>query len=274
MREFADRHGVVIYLQPKGPDTAFRFHPLSGPKLSYTPAGIRPSELEFKPTEFTQVNHAVNRVLVRRAPAPPSIPGRGAHRRSVLRPGQLPHPPIARLGPPGWRRGAARALVERGRESAAANGLAERVEFGVANLFACTGESLAGLGKFDKMLIDPPEGAIEVAKAPPTKGPSVSSLCLVQPRDPGPGRCRAGQRQGPLKAAGPSICSQTAHVNVESTRFSRSREERSGEWKRRPWGRLNAWPGRLSRVRRKRPSAGSGDRRRRCRCRDRPPGWR
>ncbi|MBF1165695.1 MAG: methyltransferase domain-containing protein, partial [Dechloromonas agitata] len=58
------------------------------------------------------------------------------------------------------------ALVKRGRESAVANGLGQRVEFGVANLFECTEDSLAKLGRFDKMLIDPPrEGAIELVKA-------------------------------------------------------------------------------------------------------------
>ena len=63
-------------------------------------------------------------------------------------------------------------LVERGREGAVANGLADRVEFAVANLFECTPESLAVLGHFDKMLIDPPrEGAIEVVKAIGEGGP-------------------------------------------------------------------------------------------------------
>ncbi|MGE5769285.1 MAG: TRAM domain-containing protein, partial [Betaproteobacteria bacterium] len=66
LRGFADCHGVVIYLQPKGPDTAYRFHPLPGPRLTYSlpEFGV---ELEFRPTDFTQVNHAANRVLVRRA---------------------------------------------------------------------------------------------------------------------------------------------------------------------------------------------------------------
>jgi 23S rRNA (uracil1939-C5)-methyltransferase len=64
------------------------------------------------------------------------------------------------------------ALVERGRDCAVANGLAGRVEFAVANLFECTPESLALLGRFDKMLFDPPrEGAIEVVKALPADGP-------------------------------------------------------------------------------------------------------
>jgi len=58
------------------------------------------------------------------------------------------------------------ALVERGRECALANDLAERVRFSVANLFECSEASLAALGYFDKMLIDPPrEGAHELVKA-------------------------------------------------------------------------------------------------------------
>ncbi len=44
--------------------------------------------------------------------------------------------------------------------------LAERVEYGVSNLFEASPESLAQLGHFDKMLIDPPrEGALELVKA-------------------------------------------------------------------------------------------------------------
>jgi 23S rRNA (uracil1939-C5)-methyltransferase len=33
LRDFADRHAVVFYLQPKGPATAFRFHPPAGPRF-------------------------------------------------------------------------------------------------------------------------------------------------------------------------------------------------------------------------------------------------
>ena len=164
LRDFADRYGVVIYLQPKGPDTAVRFHPLPGPRLSYAlpEYGL---ELEFRPTEFTQVNHAVNRVLVRRA-----------IRLLDPRPGERIADLFCGLGNftlPMASQGAtvvgiegSAALVARGRESALANGLAHRVEFAVANLFECTEESLGCLGHLDKMLIDPPrEGAIEVVKA-------------------------------------------------------------------------------------------------------------
>ncbi len=164
LREFADRHDIVFYLQPKGPDSAVRFHPLPGPRLSYTlpEFGL---DMEFRPTDFTQVNHAVNRILVGRAlrlldPRPGE---RIADMFCGLGNFTLP---IARSGARVVGIEGSPALVRRGEASAAANGLAERVEFGVANLFDCTGESLARLGRFDKMLIDPPrEGAIELVKA-------------------------------------------------------------------------------------------------------------
>ena len=63
-------------------------------------------------------------------------------------------------------------LVRRAGENAAANGLDGLVEYGVANLFEATPETLAALGPFDKMLIDPPrEGAVELVKAIAEDGP-------------------------------------------------------------------------------------------------------
>lgn len=170
LRDFADRHAVVFYLQPKGPDTVYRFHPLPGPRLSYTlpEFGL---EMEFRPTDFTQVNHGVNRVMVGRAlrllnPQPGE---RIADMFCGLGNFTLP---IARSGAQVVGVEGSAALVQRGKESAVANGLGDRVEFGVANLFECTEASLAALGRFDKMLIDPPrEGAIELVKALGDDGP-------------------------------------------------------------------------------------------------------
>ena len=64
-REFADKWKVQWWLQSKGPDTAVPFYPL-GAELQYLlpEFGIR---MPFKPTDFTQVNHQINRVLVDRA---------------------------------------------------------------------------------------------------------------------------------------------------------------------------------------------------------------
>lgn len=164
LRQFADNHGVVFYLQPKGPDTAYRFYPLPGPRLSY----VLPEfglELDFKPTDFTQVNHPVNRVLVRRALY--LLDAQPGERVADLFCGLGNFTlPIARSGASVVGVEGSSALVRRGRENAVLNGLGDSVEFAVANLFECTPESLAALGRVDKMLIDPPrEGAFEVVKA-------------------------------------------------------------------------------------------------------------
>ena len=171
LRAFADRHRIVFYLQPKGPATAYRFYPVDGPQLSYVlpDFGI---EHAFSPTEFTQVNHAINRVLVRRALTllSPQAGERIADMFCGLGNFTLP---IARSGARVVGIEGSEELVRRAGENAAANGLADCVEYGVANLFEATPESLAALGRFDKMLIDPPrEGAVELVKAIGEDAPS------------------------------------------------------------------------------------------------------
>ncbi len=164
LREFADQHQLVFYLQPKGPDSITRFYPLTGPRLSYTLPEFD-LEFDFKPNDFTQVNHAVNRVMVRRALRllDPKPGERIADMFCGLGNFTLP---IARSGAAVVGVEGSQGLVQRGRESAEANGLASRVEFGVANLFECTEDSIRALGEFDKMLIDPPrEGAIELVRS-------------------------------------------------------------------------------------------------------------
>ncbi len=169
LREFADHHGIQFWLQPKGPETAYPFHPLDVSELSYSLPEFN-LEMPFRPTEFTQVNHGINRMLIRRA-----------MRLLEVRPGERIADFFCGLGNfslPIARRGAhvvgiegSQALVTRAMENAARNGLAERSEFHVANLFEMTSESYAALGRFDKLLIDPPrDGAIELVKSLPDAG--------------------------------------------------------------------------------------------------------
>lgn len=170
LRTFADQYAVVFYLQPKGPATAYRFYPLTGPALSYRLPEFN-IEHFFSPTEFTQVNHAINRVLVRRAMAllDPQPGERIADMFCGLGNFTLP---IARSGANVVGIEGSPELVQRAGENAAANGLTERVTYGVSNLFEATPESLAQLGHFDKMLIDPPrEGALELVKSIGEDGP-------------------------------------------------------------------------------------------------------
>lgn len=171
LRQFADETRTWIWLQPGGPDSARPFHPASGPRLDY----VLPEydlRLAFAPTEFTQVNHAVNRALVSRAMRllDPQPGERIADLFCGLGNFSLP---IARLGATVHGIEGSEALVRRARENAAANGLSGRAGFSVANLFSEDEASLASLGHFDKLLIDPPrDGALEVIKALPEDGPS------------------------------------------------------------------------------------------------------
>lgn len=164
IRAFAGRYGVQMFLQPGGPDTARRFYPADGPELYYALPEFDVT-LPFKPTEFTQVNPQMNRVLVR-----------AVIRLLDPRPGERIADLFCGLGNftlPIARRGAgvvgfegSQALVARARENAERNGLGERTAFVEANLFEATQEWMQSQGRFDKILIDPPrDGAVAAVKS-------------------------------------------------------------------------------------------------------------
>jgi 23S rRNA (uracil1939-C5)-methyltransferase len=171
LRAFADRHGVHVWLQTGGPDTAALFHPADGGWPAYRLPDFDVT-LRFRPTDFTQVNHDVNRVLVRKALGLLDVrPGeKVADMFCGLGNFTLP---LARVGGQVVGVEGSAALIARARQNAELNGLAERIDYHVANLFEVTPEQLAGWGRFDKMLIDPPrEGAVELVKSLGEEGPS------------------------------------------------------------------------------------------------------
>jgi len=164
LRSFADTHGVVLYLQTGGPATVEQFHPLAARPLSYALPDFGVT-LQFQPTDFTQVNFGINRVLVRRAMGllDPRPGERIADMFCGLGNFTLP---IATHGALVVGVEGSQALVDRAHANAALNGLDQQTEFHVTNLFEATAESLAALGPFDKMLIDPPrEGALALVTA-------------------------------------------------------------------------------------------------------------
>jgi 23S rRNA (uracil1939-C5)-methyltransferase len=167
LKDFADEHRIVWFLQPGGVDSTHLLHPPDAALLSYRLPDFN-LELAFHPTEFTQVNPAVNRVLVRRAMTLLQ-PGAGERIGDLFCGLGNFSLPIATMGAQVLGIEGSAALVARARQNAERNGLASRCEFGVANLFAATEESIAALGRLDKLLIDPPrEGAIAVVKALPS----------------------------------------------------------------------------------------------------------
>jgi len=162
---FARDHGVEFWLQTGGPATVVPFYPRDS-ALAYRLPEFAVT-MPFGPTEFTQVNNAVNRVLVRRALGllAPQPGERVADFFCGLGNFTLP---IARRGAHVVGVEGSAALVRRAQDNAARNGLADRATFAVANLFNATPESLAALGPLDRALIDPPrEGAVELVKVLP-----------------------------------------------------------------------------------------------------------
>jgi 23S rRNA (uracil1939-C5)-methyltransferase len=163
LREFADLHQVQWWLQPAGPDSVYQFYPTDTRLLYRLPEfGI---EMPFKPTDFTQVNHQVNRTLVARAMA--LLDAQPDERVADLFCGlgnfTLPIATRARevMGIEGSATLTARAL-----DNARHNGLADKVSFSTRNLFEVTGDDLLALGRFDRMLIYPPrDGAAAVCEA-------------------------------------------------------------------------------------------------------------
>lgn len=166
MHAFAEQHGVQVWVQSKGPETARLLAPGDAPELSYS---LPEFDLvyPFMPTEFTQVNPYINRVMVRRAMKllDPQAGERIADLFCGLGNFTLP---IARSRATVLGMEGSASLVRRAEANAERNGLSGNTEFREADLFQMTAEDLAALGHFDKMLIDPPrDGAVEVVKALP-----------------------------------------------------------------------------------------------------------
>ena len=162
LKAFADAHKVQFWLQTKGPDTAVPFYPLT-PELYYLlpEFGVR---MPFKPTDFTQVNHQINRVLVTRALRLLDVQPQDRVLDLFCGLGNFTLPLATQaasvLGIEG-----SDALTARALENAAVNGLAHKLSFKHRNLFEMTPDEWQSLGRFDRMLIDPPrDGAQAVCE--------------------------------------------------------------------------------------------------------------
>ncbi len=165
LTDFGDSHNVQIFLQPKGVDSVFKFYPdISDDEMYYNlpDFGLK---MIFKPTQFTQVNFAVNRVLVRRAvsllePEPGDYIGDffcgiGNFSLAIARRGGFVH---------GFEGEA--SLTKRAIANANLNNLDKRAIFDQINLFKNAQSIANGLKKFNKILIDPPrDGASTLVSA-------------------------------------------------------------------------------------------------------------
>ena len=170
LRRFGQDHQVQWWLQAKGPDTVKRLDE-GGPQLRYDlpDFGIA---MPFRPTDFTQVNPFINRVLVARALR---LLQAQKHERVIdwfCGLGNFTLPLATQAGQVLGIEGA-ETLVARSRENLALNqsmrpagqALAD-TQFVARNLFEMTPAMLLADGVADKWLVDPPrEGAFALSKA-------------------------------------------------------------------------------------------------------------
>jgi 23S rRNA (uracil1939-C5)-methyltransferase len=163
LRDFGTEHGVQWWLQPKGPDSVHRLDP-DGTELAYTLPEFGLT-LGFRPTDFTQVNAAINGVLV-------------GHALRLLQVRHGEHVidwfcglgnfslPLATQAAQVLGIEGSEPLVQRARDNALRNGLAAKTRFEARDLFGFGAADLVAQGRADKWLVDPPrEGAFALAKA-------------------------------------------------------------------------------------------------------------
>lgn len=163
LKIFADAWRIEWWLQPKGPDTAAPWYPQERTLQYLLPEfGIR---MPFKPTDFTQVNHQINQVLVSRALRLLEVQATDRVADLFCGLGNFTLPLATQAAEVVGIEGSP-ALTERSLQNAALNGLDAKTTFYNRNLFEFTVDDLRALRPFDRMLIDPPrEGAMDVCKA-------------------------------------------------------------------------------------------------------------
>jgi 23S rRNA (uracil1939-C5)-methyltransferase len=155
---FGATHGFQMWLQPKGNDSIYPLNDASA-GLHYTLPEFA-VRVSYRPLDFTQVNFALNRKMVRQAmdllaPAPGErvldlFCGLGNFTLPLARSGATV---IGVEGDAG--------LVARARENAEAHGVLAQVDYAVADLFVDQSHANWAHARYDKILLDPPRAGAE-----------------------------------------------------------------------------------------------------------------
>jgi 23S rRNA (uracil1939-C5)-methyltransferase len=172
LRLFAGAHGVQWWLQPKGPETVSLLEDQGAQdQLAYAlPAfGVT---MPFRPTDFTQVNPFINRVLVDKALQLLQVQPTERVIDWFCGLGNFTLPLATRAGSVLGIEGSD-TLVQRAQENYEVNkaqahsqNALAATKFAVRNLFEMSPEQMLADGEAQKWLIDPPrEGAFALVKA-------------------------------------------------------------------------------------------------------------
>jgi len=157
LKMFEAIHRIMLFLQSKGPSTVAPLSPTVSPLLSYELLEQKLS-YEFHPMDFTQVNQAVNQLMVNRALELLDLNTGDAVLDAFCGIGNFSLP-IAQLTKQVWGLESAPESVARATSNAARNGLSN-VEFFVADLYSASFDKRQ-LPEANKMLLDPPRSGAE-----------------------------------------------------------------------------------------------------------------
>jgi len=163
IQQFSDQYQYKIFLQPSGPDSVFCFYPPnSGDYLSYDLPDYKIT-FQFHPTDFTQVNAALNRSMVKLALELMDLKSSDIVLDLFCGLGNFSLP-MAQFCSKVVGVEGSKTMVERAYMNAKANNLSN-VDFYAANLDDITEVNNLVKQSFNKVLIDPPRsGALEIVK--------------------------------------------------------------------------------------------------------------
>jgi len=163
LRQFEREQGLRILLQPGGLDTVAPMTP--GPVDLYYRLDDFDLRLDFGPTDFVQVNAAINAGMVRRAIELLEVTSTDRVLDLYCGLGNFTLP-LARHAASVVGVEGESGLIERARANARRNGI-ENASFHVADLSVAPDRNIPWMrGGFDKVLLDPPRmGAAEVLSA-------------------------------------------------------------------------------------------------------------
>src|SRR5690606_12098843 len=133
LRDFARAHNVCWWLQPKGPETVHPLDPEDVDRLAYAlpEFGLR---MPYRPTDFTQVNHAINQVLVSKALSLLDVQPQDHVADLFCGLGNFTLPLATRAAQVIGVEGSA-ALTDRALDAAKRHGLQDKTRFATLNLF-------------------------------------------------------------------------------------------------------------------------------------------
>lgn len=162
LRDFGKRHDIQIYLQAHGPDSLVALWPHEPEELFYRLSEFN-VEIRFRPTDFIQINNAVNQKMVGQAVRLLELKGDEQVLDLFCGLGNFTLP-LARHAGRVLGVEADATLIEGARRNAQLNGIAN-ADFMVANLYHEGGPAPWSDFRVDRLLLDPPRGgAIEAIK--------------------------------------------------------------------------------------------------------------